>query len=1455
MVSSESTSSSAVFKILGTVFPGIILLSTLVHDIWSASHIPSDLRSFVLGFSTPFTNFLGHADLTDPLGARMTPKLGKVRLLVGISSLQAAASLSAFMFAVVNNDKPSLYQFLLAFVAWVYIAIRTCSIPLTVPFFSFFIAATYLTRQLSAENIAENNSIPSSKLSCPEDKTTLWEWCSFSFVKPLFQITSKRTLNDVDVWTLSPYFKHKNLFEKYLRHIMEYPKLTIFWFLVSSNSLDLILDLTLELWKSFVGFVPPYALQEILANLPADSESYDSPEVLEKRKIVYYWTLVILACHLSFAQFDLFKGWHTRRCYERTRGQLFCMLHYKALRRRDISGKTTTSGEKKEDNSDLGRIVNLMQGDAYAVAQRFWEFSALFSAPIRIVIALVFLYNILGWSALAGVAVFIVTSLLNWPLAQYNIHITRESWKSKDKRMGLVNELLQNIRFLKYYGWEYHWARSTQASRDSELNWRVKENVVDTAIAFIWTWVPSATALASFLCFTVIAKETLTVSKAFTAIAGPLTTFPMQIFAILHAYVSMQRIEGFLGEEEVPDWASTLSAIPQPKIERLGFIGGARFEWNSVKSSDHPTFQLGPLDFEFPLGAVSLVTGPTGSGKTALLSALLGEMACLSGNVQIDKTSHKVAYCGQSPWLEHATIRDNIIYASQQGYDEKRYQLVLEACALKPDLSILQDGDMTEIGEKGITLSGGQRARVALARALYSTAQVILLDDPLAAVDMHTAQHLVQKALSGPLAEGRTFILVTHHITLCLPITSHLLELSRGKILHSGSIEGLRAQGILEEVIEVEEEPFPEDEALVDETVPNENEADALEKLNIEEPKTAPTKLIEEEFRAEGKVSWRTYLAYVRAAGYLCWTMTIILMLAIRCINIGNQIFLARWGEAYEKGASSITAFIAPFDFQISLAYPWSNFPPPSEQPLPWLMVYLWISVAGAVTVLLYIALGYYASLQASRQLFSSLLQRLTRAPSRFFDTTPIGRILNRFVSDINTIDNALQNSARACLSGIMDFVASFLVILFIVPAFAPLALFIAWLYIRLAPSYVQTSRDLRRLESISLSPAFAGFDELLRGIVTVRAFGAEDRYQNQFYGKVDKFQSFDHVYWLTNSWLRWHYDCLGSLVVFASTIFAIWADIPNGSAAVVIVQAGIFAEASRQLVKVAAQLELDFNSVERVVEYLGIPQEAPAKVASNPVPAQWPSQDGDIIFKNLEVRYSVDLPPVLKKLNFVVRPREKIGVCGRTGRTIIIDGIDIRTIGLEDLRSRVTIVSQDVSLFEGTVRSNLDPLEEHSEEECLEVIERCHLRKILGHKDGISALNMPINGGSLSAGERQLVSIARAVLRGSHRASIIIMDEATSQIDSKLDDQVQSTLRENLPDSIVLTIAHRLKTIIDYDRVLVLSDGDIVEFDTPQTLLAKPGGVFREMCKKSADWTILKRGIQHTRTDSSSLI
>ncbi|KAG8851938.1 hypothetical protein FRB91_007151 [Serendipita sp. 411] len=1155
-------------------------------------------------------------------------------------------------------------------------------------------------------------------------------------------------------------------------------------FLLKANSADILLDIALEIYKSFSGFIPAYALKQLLSILATPDDGSNNGAWGNKYVQAHYYALMTFVANLSFAQCDLAQGWCTRRCYERTRGVIFCALHYKALRRRVIGGaapappksnkvdqeeqpgnkgdgnaKDMQAELEQERSADLGKVVNLMQGDAYAVAQRFWELSPLFGAPIRIAVALYFLHNILGTSAFAGVAVILSAYLINWPLMKWNLHITRYSWKARDKRMTGVNELFQSIRFLKLMGWEGGWA----------------ERVL----------------------------------------------------------------------------------------------------------------------------------------QSPFLVGLLGEMSLLKGKVYLDKSNHKVAYCAQLSWLEHATIRDNIVYGSPLGYDEARYDAVVAACALERDLEILPAGDMTEIGEKGVSLSGGQRARVALARALYSSAKTILLDDPLAAVDMHTARHLVQYCFGGPLMANRTVVLVTHHVKLCLPSADYLVEIHGGRIEKQGSIAELKRRGQLTEVLShdvVETETEPESS---DKSHSLENEADLVlgshetpdgstkvgastpsdegetENQNPKKPKwrlsTAEAgKLVDEEARAEGRVSWRTYKTYIQAAGYWSWGAAFLLMIQIRGINILNQFYLSKWGEAYNhpKNVSYlITNWLGDMktlggDVTVSKIPIFEDLPPPDQNVRPWLLIYFLISLLGAFTVLGYISLGYYASLQASRSLFKRMLARLSRAPTRFFDVTPIGRILNRFVADIGTVDGTVNNSARSALSGALNFVSSFIVIVYVVPTFAPFALFIAWLYVRLAPHYIRTSRDLRRLESISLSPAFAGFDELLHGLVHVRAFGAEQRYQDRFHHRVDTFQAFDHSYWLVAFWLRWRYDCLGSVVVYLTTLFALSAKVSTGFAAVVILNSEVFAEASRQVVRVLAQVELDFNSVERIGEYLDVVQEAPAIIEKSRPPAYWPSSTNGISVEDLWVRYSETSPDVLLGLSFEIRPGEKVGVVGRTGSgkttlcaaflrvvearqgRIMVDGIDISKIGLEDLRTRITVVSQDVALFEGSVRSNLDPFEEHSDEECWDVLRRCHLATNLSTSETNGAQakgtlkkrkavfttleeQISVAGGSLSAGQRQLVALARAMLR---RSQVVLTDEATSAIDLELDDQIQQTIRQELGDATVITIAHRLRTVIEYDRILVLDRGRIVEFDTPARLLRNPEGVFAKLCRGSADWEDLKR-------------
>ncbi|KDQ49974.1 hypothetical protein JAAARDRAFT_42467 [Jaapia argillacea MUCL 33604] len=1470
-------------------------------------------------------------------------------------------------------------------------------------------------------------AIPSSRVKkkdiglsvSPEDYTSLWGWMSFLWVYPLIQRGTNTTLNEEDVWNLSPTLQSKPVFIKFSQ--TKSPSLLRrLW---KANSLDLMLDMVLTVVSVVFNYASPFFLRRIL-----DAIDTDSP-TREQVTQAYIYAFLAFLSQLAKAQADVQHLWFGRRAATRIRSELMASIYDKALKRKDFSGivdkdklkpapsanagastKSKKEQAKEKENADdpkagadVGKIVNLMAGDANRVSMTCSAMYMLYGAPLEILIGSIFLYQLLGWSAFAG---FIVL-LLGWPLNSYiarrSIRIQKGVLAARDKRMGVLNELIGAVKFIKFFAWEERWIDRAMEARGVEMKWMVKARVNSVMFSALWTTAPILISLISFFTFVYQGKQ-LTVAIAFTALSlyqmirQPLNVIPTWIVQILQTGVALKRIETFLNEDEVTDQVSTLKKENRASTtvvdEGLGIENGT-FKWNEVeevkekedgkdkkkkdkkKDNDHSPapsdetatavdaesttgaaveaeaeaadhrFELKDVNVLLPDRQFTVVTGPTASGKTALLLALLGEMTTVSGRIIMSKNPskvdefglmHSISYAAQSPWLRHQSIKDNILF----GYplDEKRYQDVIEACALRMDLDILEDGDSTEIGARGVSLSGGQKARVALARAVYARTKYVLLDDPLSAVDSHTSRFLFEKLLRGPLLANRTVVLVTHHVELVLPGADYLIRMLDGRIDTQGTIKDLRAQGVLDEITQDSAVQAHEQEAVVvteksEEELAAEAEADpAVAVPDAEDsPKPAekakkPRKLIKDEHRETGGVKWSIYRTYLRASSYWTWAILTVLIVMSQFLSVTEKVWVMIWGEAYRDSGASLassqymSSSYSGVEHQISLGGHVSltdvtggfhnihttvrptidiQWPNAQEHPMFYIAVYACIGFGAALINITGAVTQYTGALRASRVLFKQLLVAVVRATMRWHDVTPQGRMLNRFSKDIETVDSSLAGSLQAVNSSMATFFASVITVTVIFPLFLIPAFLLGSIYRLLAIGYLNTGRDLRRMESNSRSPIFAGFGELLEGIVTVRAFSAEQKFLDNLHSKIDLTTKMWYSFWMSNRFLLLYFDALGATAVFTTTVFALSGLVGAGLAGVCITSAMSFTTSIYWACRFWTALELDLNSVERVVEYLDLPQEPPAVIESSRPPAYWPSSSSSneaalISVEDLVIKYGPELPPVLHGVSFQLKARERVGLLGRTGSgkstlamsilrfvdpasgRIVIDGIDISTIGVHDLRSRLTFIPQDATLFSGTLRDNLDPFGEHSDEECLDVLFRVQMLSQSAYesqrtsrepsrpssiRDGVEReatvassaasvattevdskttikLDTQVSAGgtNFSQGQRQLIAMARALLR---RSSIIVLDEATSSIDFATDAKIQSTIREEFNDSLLLTVAHRLRTVIDYDRLIVLDNGKIAEFDTPYNLIQKEDGIFRHMCLKSGTFSELE--------------
>ncbi|KAJ9111103.1 hypothetical protein QFC19_001302 [Naganishia cerealis] len=1437
-----------------------------------------------------------------------------------------------------------------------------------------------------------------------DDRVTLFEWITFAWVNPLIKLGFDKDLNDSDVPPLSLTMRTEQVFNSLLAisgpkvdaQGKKHPPPSLLRRLVRLNAMDFFVDASLTCVSVLCNYAGPYLIKRIL-----DSISDPTPET--KARAYIYAALALLAS-LGKAEADLFHLWHGRRESVRVKNQLVAIIYEKALKRKDFSGvvglgedkskdktggKDGKGGKKKALNeaakeakkpeknvADTGRVVSLMASDTTRVQNTISGVYFILSGIVEVPVAAVFLYSLLGWSAFAGFVIVIFASpAQRWIMAR-NIKINQELSKARDRRITVMNELISNIKFIKFFAWIDQWRNKAQQARTVELNLWVKNIYNSLMFSSIYGLGPIFITLISFACFIFIAKGELTVSIAFTALSlfsmlrQPLNMIPAFTVLLLQTKVSLDRIDDFLKEDEVDDWVSSLKskpALPTDELDtRIGFEK-AVFKWHAATKAEqtsqnkpadgaseqtaHPTngngaeelpsieeFELGPMDFIFPHGKLSVISGPTGSGKSALLHALLGEMDCTEGKVFLPKHLDQVcpgtglrnslAFCSQTPWLQQMSIRDNILFG--EPFEQRRYDDVLEACALVPDLDALDDGDETEIGARGISMSGGQKARLALARAVYSRTQHLLLDDIFAAVDSHTGRHLYEKCVKGPLLHGRTVIIVSHHVELLLPGTDFLVRLLDGRIDTIGDTKQLREQGLLNGLVATEEataeaEDIKEDGKGI--------EVDAIDNEDATTKKERPhRKLVKDEERAAGNVEWSTYKLYLQASSYSSWVITVVLLIIVQIFALGERWWLKIWGEAYRYSrldtlilfATTIVGIhptgsqVEPHPIQphfygyrdsqmtpnvsTSFVQTAGRFPDANSHPGYYLTIFTAIGIVGFVIGLLQSINGMIGGLRASKVIHTRMLNSVLRSTIRFADTTPSGRIINRFSKDIETIDGSLTGSLRQVLVSTASLIGAIILVTGILPWFLVPAAFISYAFYVLSVRYLNVSRDLRRIEATARSPIFSGFGEVLDGITTVRAFSAEKMFKDKLFAQVDHSQAAFYQLWMCNRWLLLRFDALGALSVFAVTCLSLSGAISAGSAGVAITSSQSFVSGCYWISRFWSQLEMDFNAVERAKEYLDLEQEPPAVIESRRPPAYWPSAGTGAFIRveNLTIKYSPELPAVLDNLTFEIKAKEKLGLLGRTGSgkstlgmysepllnpallrftdpssgKILIDGIDITSIGVDDLRSRITYIPQDAVLFSGTVRENLDPFQECTDQELLEALDRVQLgantkTPVASHlasrdpsavrlseiaddaetasaDDSFASMSTPVASGkakvgldtevsagglSLSQGQRQLLAMARAMLR---RSNLVIADEATASIDMATDIIIQQAIRTEFADACVITIAHRLDTVIDYDRLMVLSDGKIVEFDTPWALIQKEGGAFRSFCEQS---------------------
>uniref|UniRef100_A0A4W4ELG6 Multidrug resistance-associated protein 4 n=1 Tax=Electrophorus electricus TaxID=8005 RepID=A0A4W4ELG6_ELEEL len=1111
-------------------------------------------------------------------------------------------------------------------------------------------------------------------------------------------------------------------------------------------------------------------------------ESYD-PNDMGALYEAYGYAAGVSISSLGLALLHHLYFYHVQRAGMKIRIAMCHMIYKKALSLSSVAMVHTTTGQ----------IVNLLSNDVNRFDEVTIFLHFLWVGPLQAAAVIGLLWQEIGPSCLAGMAVLIFLMPLQTLFGQLFSKFRSKTATFTDNRIRTMNEVVSGIRIIKMYAWEKPFTALVNDVRRKEISKIMSSSYLrglNMASFFV------ASKIIVFVTFTVyvLAGHPISASRVFVAVslysAVRLTVtlfFPAAIEKVSEASVSICRIKKFLLLDELVK--TNVMLTQKERKEASVEIKDLICYWD--KSLDAPTLQN--VSFTVKAGQLLAVIGPVGAGKSSLLSTILGELPQDNGVV---KVKGELTYASQQPWVFPGTIRSNILFGKK--LQTQRYEKVLRACALKRDMELLPEGDLTLIGDRGATLSGGQKARVNLARAVYQDADIYLLDDPLSAVDAEVGRHLFEHCICGILKE-KPRILVTHQLQY-LKAADHILVLKEVSVCRA--------------------------------TAPHSRISCTFEYhffvLSCH-GQAEPLQTVAEESRSEGTIGIHMYLKYLRAGANILMLIVLVLLNLLAQVQPTVSLILT---QSFCSFASGLTVATIIFGFLCSL-------------------------------------LMFNTLVCSAQTLHNRMFSCILRTPVRFFDINPIGRILNRFSKDIGHVDSLMPWT-------FVDFIQVFLLILGTIAVAASvmpwillpvLPLLIVFLFLR--RYFLQTSRDIKRLESTTRSPVFSHLSSSLQGLWTIRAFKAEERFQQTFDAHQDLHSEAWFLFLTTSRWLAVRLDGMCSVFVTIMSFGCLFMEhLEAGAVGLALSYAIALMGTFQWGVRQSAEVENLMTSVERVVEYTELENEAPWETQEHP-PPDWPLQ-GLITFDQVNFSYSPDGPVVLKNMTAMFRPREKVGIVGRTGAgksslisalfrlaepegKIYVDGVLTSDIGLHDLRQKMSIIPQDPVLFTGTMRKNLDPFSQHSDEDLWNALEEVQLKSVVEELPSKLETVLAESGSNFSVGQRQLVCLARAILRKNR---ILIIDEATANVDPRTDELIQKTIREKFQECTVLTIAHRLNTILDSDRILVLDAGRIHEYDEPYVLLQNQDGIFYKMVQqtgKAEAASLIQQAKQVHRTASLS--